>query len=208
MRSPTATQGVDDAQAALAPHAAKTRRLRTKDFATIQQAIDGVADGGEVCVAPGSYSESVDLDDIASGSSRWMRWIWGVPLWPPEVATWGTRDGFLIPPTRRKTRVSPTPPITALWRLAGVPEAVWAPPEGRSKGNPHHAFRKGFKTGLGVLGVSQDIRDFLVGHHRGVDEVYVSLAGPARGAVERIPPLADDAAAGRVLAFPRSGTPE
>ena len=33
-----------------------------RDFATIQQAIDGVADGGEVCVAPGSYSESFDLD--------------------------------------------------------------------------------------------------------------------------------------------------
>lgn len=46
-----------------------------------------------------------------------------------------------------------------------------------------------FKTGLSRLGVQQDVRDFLVGHHRGVDEHYLDTFAQAREAVKLIPAL-------------------
>lgn len=107
-----------------------------------------------------------------------------------ELASWGTREGYLLAPHKR-SRESTTGPVNALWRAAGVPPAVWAAPPGRAKGNPHHAFRKGLKTGLAAMGVDKDVRDYLVGHHRGIDETYVGLEVPAREAVAMIPPVAE-----------------
>lgn len=72
-----------------------------------------------------------------------------------------------------------------------VPERVWGTGPGRKKGNVHHAFRKGFKTGLSALGAGLDVRDFLVGHHRGIDEHYLDTYAQARAIVAKIPPLSD-----------------
>lgn len=115
---------------------------------------------------------------------------------------WGVRDGYLLAP-HKKDRHSDPRTMTEIWEASKVPERVWGAVSGRSKAPVHHAFRKGFKTGLSDLGVEPGVRDFLVGHHRGIDENYIDLARKARDAVERIPPLSDEAASGEIIAFPQ-----
>ncbi len=114
-----------------------------------------------------------------------------VPLAPvliAEMATWGVRQGWLVAPNRQQ-RVSPTPAVALAWQTAGVPRRIWGPAPGRKKGNPHHGFRKGFKTGLARLGIDGDVRDYLVGHSRGVDRHYIDAMVGAREAVALVPPL-------------------
>jgi hypothetical protein len=97
--------------------------------------------------------------------------------------------------------------MAMLWREAKVPPRVWDKGHGRKKSAVHHAFRKGFKTGLAELDVTREIRDFLVGHHQGIDEHYLDLDRKARAAVALIPPLSDDAAAGQIINFPQQARP-
>ncbi len=124
------------------------------------------------------------------------------------ISGWGKREGFLIAPARL-ARTSTSPEMTQIWQASKVPERVWGVPPGRKKSQVHHAFRKGYKTGLSELGVDGDVRDFLVGHHRGIDEHYLDTFRKAREAVKRIPKLSDDAAAGalegRVIRMPTRG---
>lgn len=137
------------------------------------------------------------------GKSRRERRGREIPLSPhllDALAGWGSREGYVLAPWRT-CRASTTPVMSKLWQAANVPAAVWAPQDGRKKGNPHHAFRKGFKTGLARLGVPSDVRDYLVGHHRGVDEHYVDAMVQAREAVALIPPLTDEAVGARVIAL-------
>lgn len=130
-----------------------------------------------------------------------------IPLSPhlcEIMAGWGKREGYLLAP-HLKGRTSISQKTSIAWEQAvvgrstpnpvKVPERVWAPPSGRVKGQPHHAFRKGFKTGLSELGVGQDVRDYLLGHNRGIDEHYLDTWRAAQEAVGKIPPLSDDAAA-------------
>lgn len=141
------------------------------------------------------------------GKSRQERAGRVIPLSPHLVELlkgWGVREGYLIAP-HKDDRHSDPRHMAELWKAAKVPERVWGTPPGRKKSQVHHAFRKGLKTGLADLGVTQDVRDFLVGHHRGIDEHYLDTYARARTAVRLIPQLSDDAAAGQVIAFPSRG---
>jgi integrase len=76
------------------------------------------------------------------------------------LSAWPRDTVWVIPsPPRGRDRPrQPRPREVALaWREAGVPERVW-------KGAPHHAFRKGFKSGLLRAGAPPDAVDHLQGH--------------------------------------------
>lgn len=112
-----------------------------------------------------------------------------VPMSPHLVRAmegWGRREGFVIAPERR-SRYSPACFLNEVWAASKVAVRVWGVGPGRLKGQAQHAFRKGFKTGLSRLGVERDIRDFLLGHHRGIDANYIEVAELARDAVALIP---------------------
>ncbi|MEN0066045.1 MAG: tyrosine-type recombinase/integrase [Myxococcota bacterium] len=79
--------------------------------------------------------------------------IEALDAWPRDTV-------WLIPsPARGQDRTrQPRPREVALaWQDAGVPERVW-------RGVPHHAFRKGFKSGLLRAGAAPDAVDHLQGH--------------------------------------------
>ncbi|MEQ1569173.1 MAG: hypothetical protein ABMA64_26290, partial [Myxococcota bacterium] len=96
------------------------------------------------------------------------------------------REGYVIAPGRL-TRSSPARSLREIWARSEVPERVWGIGPGRLKGQAQHAFRKGYKTGLSTLGVERDVRDFLCGHHRGIDSHYIEVVDLARDAVALIP---------------------
>jgi len=76
------------------------------------------------------------------------------------VTAWPRNTVWLIPsPAAGRDRArQPRPAEVALaWRAAEVPERVW-------RGAPHHAFRKGFKSGLLRAGPAPDAVDHLQGH--------------------------------------------
>ncbi|HHO50707.1 MAG TPA: hypothetical protein ENK18_07480 [Deltaproteobacteria bacterium] len=134
------------------------------------------------------------------GKSRRERGGRLLPLSPhliTELSAWGGRRGFVVAPGKLDRHSDPRQ-MGQIWRASGVPERIWGVGPGRRKGNVHHAFRKGLKTGLARLGVAPDVRDYLVGHHRGIDERYVDLLEAAREAVDQIPPLREGASPGPV----------
>lgn len=108
-----------------------------------------------------------------------------------ELAGWGQREGYVLAPWR-VDRHSTSAHVDRCWRAAEVPEKVWGAAGGRGRGSAHHAFRRGFKTGLARLGVASHVRDYLVGHHRGVDDHYLDSLEEAREAVALLPPLSCD----------------
>jgi integrase len=126
-----------------------------------------------------------------------------IPLSPhllDELATWGSREGYVILSGRRRgprERQARPRDLDRAWKRAGVRAAVW-------EGRPFHAFRKGFKSGLLALGVSADAVDFLQGHSLGsgssrgryIDGALLGL----RHAVERIPRIGS---ATNVVQLPR-----
>lgn len=80
-----------------------------------------------------------------------------------ELATWGTREGWLIPSGRRegaRARLARQRDLDRAWKRGGVREAVW-------KGRPFHAFRKAFKSNLLAAGATADAVDYLQGHSLG-----------------------------------------
>ncbi|MFH1533196.1 MAG: tyrosine-type recombinase/integrase [Pseudomonadota bacterium] len=100
---------------------------------------------------------------------------------------WGPSTGWLVPCGRRedgpKARVARSRDMVRAWRRAGVREEVW-------KQRPHHAFRKGFKTGLKRLGADSEAVEYLLGHDLGISGIYTDPEGlPLRAAVEKIPPI-------------------
>ncbi len=77
-----------------------------------------------------------------------------------QLATWPRGGACVIPspPGSRDRARQPRPREVALaWQEAGVAERVWL-------GSPHHAFRKGFKSGLLRAGAPPDAVDHLQGH--------------------------------------------
>jgi integrase len=128
-----------------------------------------------------------------------------VPIAKPlleELRTWGRRDllegrgggateRWLIAP-HKEQRTAPSPQTTACWEASGVPPAVW-------RGHPHHCFRKGFKSGLLRHGADPAVRDYLVGHHQGVDAHYLDLVEIARESVDLIPPVQPPPGAGKIV---------
>jgi len=69
------------------------------------------------------------------------------------------------------------------WKRAGVREEAW-------KHRPHHAFRKGIRSGLKRLGADAMAVEFLLGHSLGIAGVYTDPGAlPMRAAVALIPPM-------------------
>jgi hypothetical protein len=111
------------------------------------------------------------------------------PVLRDELATWGRRDGWLVPCPRRfrsgaEHRVARARDASRAWLRAGVDEAVWS-------GCPHHAFRAGFQSGLHILGADPEAVKHLVGHSRGTRDRYVGpTALPLVEVVRLVPPVA------------------
>ena len=96
-------------------------------------------------------------------------------------------DDWLIQSARKRggdrERMARARDVTRGWERAGVREAAW-------RGRPHHAFRKGFVSGLKRAGADADAVEFLVGHSLGLRGVYIDPeALPLRDTVDRVPPL-------------------
>lgn len=92
-----------------------------------------------------------------------------IPLSPhliAEMAGWGRRTGYLVPdlhPRSSKPRQYTYKYGTQGWRDAEVREAVWSPQAGH-RGQPNHAFRKGFHSELTLAGVNPAALDYYIGH--------------------------------------------
>lgn len=80
-----------------------------------------------------------------------------------EIATWGKREGYVVP-CRRVEGVRAREPrsrdASRAWARAHVREDAW-------RAHPWHAFRRGFKSGLLAMGAHPDAVDFLQGHALG-----------------------------------------
>lgn len=97
------------------------------------------------------------------------------------------RKGFVIRCGRKadgpRAREARARDMTRAWTRAGVREEAW-------RQRPHHAYRKGVRSGLKRLGADDMAVEFLLGHNLGIAGVYTDPeAMPLRDAVNLIPPL-------------------
>lgn len=122
-----------------------------------------------------------------------------VPLHPTlldEIATWGKREGYVVP-VGRAAREDSGRDLRRPWKRSGAREALYAQ-------HPAHAFRRGFKSGLVALGANADAVDFLQGHTLGgsrgryIDGSMLPLAETLA-----MVPVIGKAAAGNVVALPK-----
>jgi integrase len=103
------------------------------------------------------------------------------------VAGWGNREGYLVPSNRQESRERLARPrdMGRASERAGVRKGAW-------EGRPHHAFRKGFVSGLRHAEADTDVVEVLVGHSLGLRGVYTDPdALPMRQAVDLIPPITE-----------------
>lgn len=101
------------------------------------------------------------------------------------MSTWGRREGYVLTTNRRglRERLARPRDMERAWVRAGVRPAAW-------RGRPHHAYRKGFVTGLRRSGADSDAVEYLVGHSLGLREVYTDPdALELRAAIDLVPPL-------------------
>lgn len=123
-----------------------------------------------------------------------------IPLHPAlldAIATWGKREGFVIPCGRMQTREVRGRDLARAWARAGVREVVW-------RQRPDHAFRKGFKTGLRALGADVDAADFLQGHQLGAGSRGRYIDGahlPLAATLSMVPVIGGGAAASNVVSL-------
>jgi integrase len=112
-----------------------------------------------------------------------------VPLSPhliEELATWGVREGFVIPQGRSKKPrdgvFRRADDMTRVWKRSGVPEDRW-------KRQPDKAFRVGVKTGLLSMGLMREAIDYVQGHQDAAASArYVAGSHlPLQATVEAIP---------------------
>ena len=105
-----------------------------------------------------------------------------------ELERWERSDeGWLIVSSRHRggdrERMARARDVGRGWTRAGVREEAW-------RGRPHHAFRKGFVSGLKREGADTDAVEHLVGHSLGLRGIYTDPdALPLREAVALVPPL-------------------
>jgi integrase len=98
---------------------------------------------------------------------------------------WGAREGYLVKTKNRgeRERIARAKEMVRAWRRSGVREEVW-------RGRAHHAFRKGFVSGLCRAGADADAVEYLVGHSLGLRGVYLDPDALAlREAVALVPRL-------------------
>jgi len=105
-----------------------------------------------------------------------------------EMAGWGLRDGLVIESNRKQDgprgREARARDMARAWKRSGVRPEVW-------RQRPHHAFRKGFVSGLKALGADDEAVEFLVGHTLGIRGTYTDPeALPLRVAVRLVPAVA------------------
>ena len=110
----------------------------------------------DVDLARGTLTIRPEIDKTGQGRV--------VPLAPPildEIATWGVREGYLLPCGRLNHRRDPRArDIARAWVRSGAREAIY-------RQRPEHAFRRGWKSGMLALGCDRDAVDFLQGHGLG-----------------------------------------
>lgn len=113
----------------------------------------------DVDMARGTVTIRPEIDKTGRGRT--------VPLCPAlldEIATWGKREGYVIPTKRREGTKHHRDPrardLRRAWARAGVRADVWTQ-------RPEHAFRRGWKSGMLQLGASADAVDYLQGHALG-----------------------------------------
>jgi integrase len=123
-----------------------------------------------------------------SAQEKRGRWVPLAPVLVDELAGWGRREGWVVECPRvykdgRPHRVARPRDASAAWTRAEVDERVW-------QGHPHHAFRSGFISSLKRAGADTEAVEFLVGHSRGIREVYAAPDSlPLLEAVRRVPPI-------------------
>lgn len=113
-----------------------------------------------------------------------------VPISPhlaAELATWGRREGWLVPSVRSATagreRTARQRDMIRCWQRSGARPEVYT-------GQSHHAWRKGFVSRLKALGADDEAVEYLVGHGLGLRGVYVDPdALPLVAAVALIPKI-------------------
>lgn len=124
-----------------------------------------------------------------------------IPSWfAAELGGWGARDGYLIASRRNgvRERQARDRDMGRAWGRAGVRPAAW-------EGRPHHAFRKGYVSGLKRLGADSEAVEHLVGHSAGLRGVYLDpTALPLLEAVALVP--APTAVSGTVVQLRAAGT--
>jgi len=119
-----------------------------------------------------------------------------IPAWlVAELAGWGVREGYVINSGRRgeRERQARQREMTTAWTAAGVRKAAWV-------GQSHHAFRKGYVSGLKRAGADDEAVEVLVGHSLGLRDIYRDAdALPLRAAVAKVPsPFVLGAVVGRI----------
>lgn len=109
-----------------------------------------------------------------------------LPAWfIAELAQW-PRGEYLVTSGRTgdRERQARDRDMARAWTRAGVRAAAW-------EGRPHHAFRKGYVSGLKRAGADDEAVEFLVGHSLGLRGVYTDAdALPLVAAVALVPSLA------------------
>lgn len=110
------------------------------------------------------------------------------PVLAEELGTWECEGEYLVPTYREKSedrsaRVARARDMGRAWDRTCIEREVWSR-------RPHHAFRKGFVSGLKQLGADEEAVETLVGHSlslrgRYLDPRYL----PIKDAVARVPSL-------------------
>jgi len=111
------------------------------------------------------------------------------PVLLEELRRWERRSEWLVDCPRRE-RVARARDAARAWHRAGIPEEKWA--------QPHHAFRKGWATGLQLANVDKEAIEYMQGHKVGHltglassrDRYLDPRALPLVEAVGRVPPIA------------------
>lgn len=100
-----------------------------------------------------------------------------------ELAGWGRREGWVITGQRQdpEDRTARSRTMARAWARTQADPVVYAQ-------RPHHAFRKGFASGLRRAGADRDAIEYLLGHTLGLVGVYQDPdALPLREAVDMVP---------------------
>ncbi|MEM6927084.1 MAG: tyrosine-type recombinase/integrase [Myxococcota bacterium] len=111
------------------------------------------------------------------------------PVLLEPLREWDRRSEWIIECPRRE-RVARARDAARAWHRAGIPEEKWA--------QPHHAFRKGWATGLQLAGVDKEAIEYMQGHQVGHltglassrDRYLDPRALPLVEAVGQVPPIA------------------
>ena len=124
------------------------------------------------------------------GKSKQERCGRRVPVSPhlvAELKQWSKEEEWLVHSDRQlggpRERGARAERFVEAWKRAGVRPEAW-------KQRPHHAFRKGFVSGLKRAGADPDAIECLVGHSLGLRGVYIDPeALPLHQVVSLIPPI-------------------